>query len=63
MYQKQPQSQINLRVPEPQHDALKRLAKQRGVTVQHLVRAGIAAVTGVPDEIRRNRGYARGKKT
>jgi hypothetical protein len=67
MYTAPPHRRINLKLSEAQHDALERLSEERDVPVQHLIRAGIAAVTGVPDEIRRNRrydrDYARGETT
>lgn len=53
MYTQQPTDRINLRVPIAQHHVLKRLSQERGVTVQALIRAGIAAVTGEPDPLRR----------
>lgn len=67
MYQAPPIRRINLSLPEVQHDALERLSKERDVPVQQLIRAGVAAVTGVPDPIRKNhrydREYVRGEKT
>jgi hypothetical protein len=59
MYQAPPVHRINLSLPEVQHDALDRLSKERNVPVQQLIRAGIAAVTGVPDPIRKTRRYGR----
>jgi predicted DNA binding CopG/RHH family protein len=46
-----PQTNMNLRIAISQKQALKRTARQRGVTVQHLIRQGIAAMTGEPDPI------------
>ena len=46
-----PQTNMNLRIAISQKQALKRVARERGVTVQHLIRSGIAAVTGEPDPI------------
>lgn len=57
MYTAIPHKRINLRVPAEQHAELVRLSKERDVTVQALIRSGIAAVTGVPDEMRRDRRY------
>ena len=44
---------INLRIPADQHAALAAVAAERDVTVQHLIRGGIALVTGVPDSMNR----------
>jgi hypothetical protein len=55
MYTQQPHDRINLRIPIAQHRALKRIAKQRNVTVQSLIRAGITGLTGEPDTLRRQR--------
>ncbi len=63
MYKSPPIHRINLSLPQAQHDALERLSKERDVSVQHLIRAGVAAVTGVPDPIRRDRRYRRGGTT
>lgn len=55
MYTEQPHDRINLRVPVGQHRALKQIAKERNVTVQSLIRAGITGLTGEPDTLRRVR--------
>jgi hypothetical protein len=60
MYTAPPTHRINLKLTDEQHVALERLSKERDTTVQHLIRSGIAAVTGVPDEIRKARRYRQG---
>jgi hypothetical protein len=52
-----PADRINLKITQAQHAALKKLSEERDMTVQAVIRTGIAAVTGVPDEIRRDRRY------
>lgn len=59
MYTAPPHRRINLKLSRDQHAALVKLSKDRDVTVQGLIRSGITAVTGVPDEIRRDRRYRR----
>jgi hypothetical protein len=57
MNTKPAQAFVNLRLTVDQHDALARLSRERDVTVSNLIRAGVAAVTGVPDEIEGHRHY------
>lgn len=52
-----PKQPINLKVSVDQHAALTEMAKDRDCTVQHLIRAQIATLTGVPDPYRKDRHY------
>jgi hypothetical protein len=47
-----PDKHFNLRLSAEQSDALDLLSKERDVTIQSLVRAGVTKLTGVPDPIK-----------
>jgi len=53
MYLAPPHDRINLKIGKGQHAALKKLSRERNQSVQSLIASGIAAVTGVPDDINR----------
>ena len=48
-------TRINLVLSQEQHAALKRMARERNVSVQSLIRNGVVAMTGVRDTVRYRR--------